>query len=59
MDLLGESEPPPIHAPEAFAVLAISAAARTGLDRLLAAWWSELLNLRREASDRREHAPLP
>src|SRR6476659_3281044 len=40
MDLLGDDEPPPIDAPDAFAVLAISAAARDGLDPLLAAWWS-------------------
>jgi GTPase len=59
MDLLGESEPPPIDAPDAFAVLAISAAARRGLDQLLATWWTELLTLRREASARSEHASFP
>jgi GTP-binding protein len=32
MDLLGESEPPPISAPDAFGVFAISAAARAGLE---------------------------
>src|SRR6476646_9582377 len=31
MDLLGEDEPPPIEAPDAFGVFAISAAARSGL----------------------------
>src|SRR5918911_1301132 len=43
MDLLGESEPPPIAAPEALGVFAISSAARTGLDALLDAWWRQLL----------------
>ena len=43
MDLLGDDEPPPIDAPDAFGVFAISAAGRTGLDPLLAAWWSQLL----------------
>ena len=43
MDLLGDDEPPPIDAPDAFGVFAISAAGRTGLDPLLAAWWSRLL----------------
>jgi GTP-binding protein len=59
MDILGEDDPPAIQAPDAFAILAISAAARTGLDRMLAVWWTELLNLRQEASGRSEHAPLP
>src|SRR5205085_1420037 len=38
LDLLGEQYVPPIEAPNAFAMLAISAAGRTGLDELLAAW---------------------
>ena len=37
----------------------MSAATRTGLDHLLASWWTELLNLRREATDRSEHASIP
>jgi hypothetical protein len=48
MDLLGEDEAPPIDAPEAFGVFRISAAARTGLDALEAAWWRELLKMRKD-----------
>lgn len=48
MDLLGESEPPPIEAPEAFGVSAISSAARSGLQELLAAWWTRLLELKKD-----------
>src|SRR5215212_86017 len=47
MDLLGEDEPPPIEAPDAFGVYAISAAARSGLDALKQAWWSRLLEMRK------------
>ena len=47
MDLLGEEDPPPIDAPDAFGVFALSAAARQGLDELIAAWWSQLLGLRK------------
>ncbi len=47
MDLLGDDAPPPIEAPDAFGVFAISAAARTGLDPLLAAWWSRLLEMKK------------
>jgi GTP-binding protein len=43
MDLLGDDDPPPIDAPDAFGVFAISAAARTGLGPLLDAWWAHLL----------------
>jgi len=46
MDLLGETEPPAIHAPGALGVFAISAAARLGTDALLAAWWTFLLRFR-------------
>jgi GTP-binding protein len=46
MDLLGGEPPPDLAAPDAFSVLAISAAARTGLDQLLAAWWTKLQQLR-------------
>ena len=59
MDLLGESEPPPIDAPEAFGVVAISAAARDGLDRLTGLWWQELLAMRRASVRRDDHVPLP
>jgi len=50
MDLIGELEPPPLHAPDAFAVYAVSGAARTGLEALLAGWWGELLALRKAAT---------
>src|SRR6476619_1956140 len=46
MDLLGEAYAPPINAPGAFGLFAVSAAAREGLDTLTAAWWTELLRLR-------------
>ena len=47
MDLLGNDAPPPIDAPEAFGTFAVSAAGRTGLDALLAAWWSRVLDLKK------------
>ncbi len=47
LDLLGEEFVPDIRAEGAFGRFAISAAARTGLDELLSAWWSELLRLRK------------
>ena len=59
LDLLGEDYVPPIDAPDAFAVVSISAAGRTGLDEMLAAWWSELLALRRSAERPTEDAELP
>ena len=46
MDLLGEEYAPPINAPGAFGLFAVSAAAREGLDALIAAWWTELLCLK-------------
>ncbi len=48
MDLLGETEPPPIDAPEAFGIFAISSAARSGLDALQAVWWKRLLEMRKQ-----------
>jgi len=59
LDLLGEEYVPPIDASDAFAVLAISAAGRTGLDEMLAAWWTELLALRRTVERPAEDAELP
>lgn len=47
MDLLGDDEPPPIEAADAFGVFAISAAGRTGLDELLLAWWRRLLEMKK------------
>ena len=59
MDLLGEMEPPPIEAPDAFAILTISAAGRLGLDALLASWWSQLLGMKKASVRRDESVPLP
>jgi GTP-binding protein len=47
MDLWGTDPAPSIDAPDAFGVYPISAAARTGLDALLAGWWQQLLALRK------------
>ena len=49
MDLLGDDEAPPIEAPEAFGIFAISAAARTGLEELKLAWWRRVLAMKKES----------
>ena len=59
MDLLGDDTVPPIEAPDAFAILSISAAARQGLEQLLAAWWSQLLGMKKASVKRDESVPLP
>ena len=59
MDLLGDDEPPPIEAPDAFGLFAVSAPGRQGLDTLLAAWWKELLALRKAAERADEPIELP
>ena len=59
MDLLGEDEAPPIEAPDAFGVFAISAAARTGLDALKLAWWRRLLDMRKAAEQPVKGVELP
>ena len=59
MDLLGNEPPPPIDAPDAFGVFAISAAGRTGLEPLQAAWWSRLLELKKAGFRRDDSAALP
>jgi len=59
LDLLGEQYAPPIHAPDAFAVLSISAANREVLDQLLSAWWAQLLRLRTETREPVTTEPLP
>jgi GTP-binding protein len=59
MDLLGEMEPPPIDAPDAFGVYAISAPGRLGLDELMDAFWSKLLDLRKAAQVQAANAVLP
>jgi GTPase len=59
LDLLGEEYIPPIEAPGAFGLFAISAANRDRLDTLLAAWWTELLNLKQLTVTAITEAPLP
>ena len=59
MDLLGESYVPPIEAPGAFGMFAISAAARTGLDELLLAWWRQLLEMRKATTRAADDVVLP
>jgi GTP-binding protein len=59
MDLLGDDDPPPIDAPDAFGVFAVSAAARTGLEPVLSAWWSRLLAMKKAVVTRDDTVPLP
>ena len=59
LDLLGEEYVPPIEAPDAFGMYSISAAGRTGIDQLLAGWWTELLRLRVEGERRDATLPFP
>jgi len=61
MDLFGEDYLPPIETQSAFGMFAISAAARTGIDELLAAWWSELLKIKQSvvAEAAKATVPLP
>ena len=59
MDLLGDDEAPPIEAPDAFGVFAISAAGRTGLEPVLAAWWSKLLGMQKASVRRDDTVSLP
>jgi GTP-binding protein len=59
LDLLGELYAPPIEAPAAFGVYAISAPSREGLDALLFAWWSRLLELKQPTQQELSSVPLP
>jgi GTP-binding protein len=59
MDLLGEMEPPPIDAPDAFGIFAISSAAREGLDALLDGLWRELLAQKQSETRQRSELLLP
>ena len=59
LDLLGEEYVPAIEAPDAFGAFSISAAGRTGLDELLAAWWSQLLAMRKASERQAESLNLP
>ena len=49
LDLMGEDYVPPIETQGAFGVYSVSAAARSGLDGLKAAWWERLLAMRKAA----------
>jgi GTP-binding protein len=59
MDLLGDDEPPPVDAPDAFGVFAISAAARTGVAPLLDAWWDRLLADKKARERDNDRVALP
>ena len=59
MDLLGDEPAPPINADDAFGVFAISAAGRTGLEPMIAAWWSRLLEFKKVTVKRDDSVPLP
>ena len=59
MDLLGGDPPPPVRADDAFGVFGVSAPARQGIDELLAAWWHELLELRKAGARQPDRALLP
>ena len=59
MDLLGEEYAPPIEAPGAFGLFAVSAPAREGLDALTAAWWTELLRLKQSVRPQDVTVSLP
>ena len=59
LDLLGEDFVPPIDAPSSFGSFTVSAAARTGLDDLLAGWWRQLLGMRKATERREGSAQLP
>jgi GTP-binding protein len=59
MDLLGEDEPAPIEAPDAFGVYAISAAGRTGLEELKLAWWRRVLAMKKTVDKPVQDLELP
>jgi GTP-binding protein len=59
MDLWGDDPTPDIEAPGSFGVFAISAAARTGLEPLLAGWWTQILALKKASAPKREFSDLP
>jgi GTP-binding protein len=59
MDLLGESDSPPLDAPDAFGVYAISAAGRQGLEELKLAWWRRLLDMRKASVQPIKDVVLP
>ena len=58
-DLLGENEPAPIEAPDAFGIYAISAAGRVGLEELKLAWWRRVHETKREVARPVQDVELP
>jgi len=59
MDMLGETEPPPLDAPGAFGVFAISSVARQGLEDLVDAWWTRLLDMKKANEATAARVQLP
>jgi GTP-binding protein len=59
MDLYANEPAPPIEAPDAFGIFAISAAGREGLEPLLAAWWSRVLDLKKTVVRNDDIVQLP
>jgi len=59
MDLLGNEPPPPIEAPDAFGVYAVSAAGRVGLESLQSSWWARLLEMKKASVQRTDSVQLP
>jgi GTPase len=59
MDLFANEPAPPIDAPDAFGIFAISAAARVGLEPVLAAWWSRVLDMKKAVVRRDDPVSLP
>ena len=59
MDLMGEDFVPPITTQGALGSFPVSAAARTGIDPVLAAFWSVLLGMRKGEQASPAHAELP
>jgi GTPase len=59
LDLLGEEFVPAIEAPGALGTFSISAAGRTGLDELKAAWWTWLLAMRKAGERVERDATAP
>ena len=56
---LARTYAPPIEAPGAFGLFAVSAAAREGLEALTAAWWTELLRLKQREKPEDVTVSLP
>lgn len=59
VDLWGDDPTPDINAPGAFGVFSISAAARTGLEPLLAGWWTQILDIKKASAPKPERSDLP